>query len=201
MRAVAAMSLGLVLAGCALTSKADPVEIRFFSPEPVGASPTVRSSSSAPSAAPPGLRFGRITSASMLKRAIVYRRGPSELAAYDRLQWTEEPEQFARRAISRALFESRFKEVVAGAGPVLEVELVSFEEVRRGTARLGRVELRYLVRDHREVFVSSAIEVEREARGPEIDAVVAAIAEALVAAAERLAEETEAALAAPNRQP
>lgn len=188
-----------LLAGCALTSKAEPVEIRYFSPEPsASAAPASPSASApAPSAAPPGLRFGRVTSSAMLRRPIVFRRGPAELATYDDLQWTEDPEEYARRALQRALYTQRFHETVGGTGPVLEVELVAFEELRRGEARFGRVQLRYLVRDHRDVFKSATIDVERPASSAQIGAVVAALGAALEEACERLAVEVLAALPAP----
>ena len=68
----------------------------------------------------------------------------------------------------------------------LDVDVLSFEESRRAGRRFGRVVLGYQLRDDRRVIAHGTVEIERAA-GPRIEGVVAAIGDALDAAAAELA--------------
>jgi uncharacterized lipoprotein YmbA len=148
--------LFVVLAGCALTSKAAPLAPRYFSPE-------LREESSPHPAANAGLelRLGRIEAAAHLEQRLAYRSDESELGYYDSWRWTEPPEAYLERALVQQLFEQRgLVRVVSGPAPTLDVELSSFEELRSGAAR-ARVELRLSLRDERRSLLERTLRVEQ----------------------------------------
>ena len=164
-------------AGCALTSKAEPRELRYF---------TIEATSAAAPAGPAcgQLRLGRITAGTALERSIEHRISPVELVPYDTLRWSEPPVTYVRRAISRAVFSHGVEQAVAGTAPVLELEVVAFEETAQGG---GRVELRYELRDDRRVLARGVVGAERAARAAGIEATVVAIGDALAATSDELA--------------
>jgi uncharacterized lipoprotein YmbA len=173
--------LALFLSGCALTSKATPVDFRYFSPEAMNAHPAKRE-------AGPALRLGRITSSATLRTRIVHRDSEWELGTYETLRWTDNPEVYVRHALSRALFdETPLTPAVGGSAPAVDVEVSAFEEVRRGRARAGRVQLRWVLHDDRSTLGSGVITSEKDAAGDDIEHVVAAIASAMNDASGRVA--------------
>jgi ABC-type uncharacterized transport system auxiliary subunit len=179
----------VVLAGCALTrGPSPPREIRTFTPEPA------EHVEAAPRPAPTlHLRLGRISSAADLRLRILHRDSPIEVTPYETLRWTEEPEAYVRRALSRALFDDRpIEEIVSGAAPTLEVEVIGFEEITYRHA--GRVALRYELHDDRTTIARGTVAIERRARSANIEAIVEAIHGALDAATNELADRVEAAL-------
>src|SRR5262245_21860046 len=132
------LSLVAVLAGCALTSKSEPRELRYFAP------PTHVVAAHSQAAGGALLRLGRITSTSLLRVRIVHRNSAVEVSPYETLRWTDEPEAYVRRALGHALFDGHGLEQATDAlAPTLEVDVLAFEEVRNGPQRSGRVELRY----------------------------------------------------------
>lgn len=182
--------LSLVLAGCALTSRSPPRELRYFTPET-----GVRETARAPQAPRAQLRMGRVTASANLRYAIVHRESSVEVEPYETLRWTERPDVYVRRALDHALFDERpLAEVVSGAAPTLEVEVVAFEEIARGAQHAGRVALRYELRDDRAVIARGTVTAERPAGTPAIEAVVPAIHAAMIAASEELAGRIERAL-------
>jgi ABC-type uncharacterized transport system auxiliary subunit len=174
------------MAACALTSRSEPRELRSFTPE----------------LAPPGsfvgtacarIRLGRVFAGSSLRLAIQRRVSPVELQAYETLRWTELPDTYARRALVHALFARPLEQAVTGPAHVLDVEVVAFEEVASSTSRAGRVVLRYELRNARQVVARGEATVVRPASATAIEAVVAAIGDALSAASERVADQVVAA--------
>jgi cholesterol transport system auxiliary component len=182
----------IVLAACALTrGPTPPRPIRTFTPElPENIERAGRPASTM------RLRLGRISSAEDLRLRILHRDSPIEVTPYETLRWTEEPEDYVRRAVARALFEDRpIEEVVSGAAPTLEVEVIAFEEVTY--RRAGRVTLRYELHDDRTTIARGTITIERRAPGPNIEGIVRAIGSALDAASDELATRVAAALRGP----
>lgn len=173
MKTTLALSLALLLplSGCALTSKADPMAIRYFTPTWPDASRAPQTApsgaeASRPSASGPRLRIGRISASSHLRNRMVYRLSEAEVAVYEDLRWTEKPEEYVRRALTQALFEERsIVHAVAGGGPQLDVELLAFDEVHRKGGRVARVTLNYAVQDDLTVLGSESLTVEVEVRG------------------------------------
>jgi ABC-type uncharacterized transport system auxiliary subunit len=185
---VLAAAVALGFAGCALTSKSKPLEVRYFTPahaeapdgEPALAGP-------APGTAPAlELRLGRVDAASYLREKIAYRDSANEVGYYETLRWTEAPDAFVRRALGRALFQQHgLEEVVSGIAPQLEVELTAFEEVR-APKHVVRVEMTWKLRDHRNVLFQRTVRVEK----PVDDAAPGAIAAAMGVALDEAVETT-----------
>jgi hypothetical protein len=112
--------------------------------------------------------------------------------------WTEPPEQFVRRALDSELFETHaFRRVVAGVAPTLDVEVLSFEELRQGSPR-ARLSLLITLRDERHALLERTISVEvplvpaRE--GEEGPALAAAMSSALSRATKEIAQRVSAEL-------
>lgn len=174
------------LTGCALTTKSAPMVVRYFD-LPAAPASTVEPAPM-PAPAPVRLRLGRVTSSAHLRFRIVERTSAVELRAYDSLRWTDYPEVYVRRAVTRALFaDGELAQVVGGAVPTLDLEVVGFEQGRSPAGPIGRVELRYQLRDDRAVLAAGRIAIERPATARGFDGVIAAIGAALDAAADELA--------------
>lgn len=165
-RAFAALVAVTALAACALTNKSDPVIFRYFTPEGLDRgdpSPRVASVVAVGAAgAELQLRFGPVTAAVYLKERIAFRDSSFEVGYLEDARWTERPETFVRRALSRALFEKRgIQQIVSGPGPILEVELEAFDELRapRHAARLA---LTWSLADDEVVRAQERITIEKE---------------------------------------
>jgi len=146
---------------CALMGKGEALTPRYFSPD-VG-EPTLRLTNTAPNspAAASELRLDRVEASSHLEERIAYRPNEAELGYYDSFRWTEPPQAYLRRALERELFERRgLVHVVSGPAPTLDVELVSFEELRQGTPA-GRVELRFSLSDGRRMLLEQTVRVQQ----------------------------------------
>ncbi|HEY0993969.1 MAG TPA: ABC-type transport auxiliary lipoprotein family protein [Kofleriaceae bacterium] len=182
-----------VVAGCALAARSEPRELRSFAPEL--ASPA---SFAGPTCA--RIRLGRVVAGPSLRLAIQRRVSPVELQTYETLRWTESPDTYVRRAVVQALFARPLAQAVTGPAHVLDVEVVAFEEVVNPTGRAGRVMLRYELRSTQQVVARGEAAVVRPASATAIDAVVAAIGDALTAASGQLADEVVAAACAIKAQ-
>lgn len=188
---------------CALLSKSELVEVRYFSPEradskPVAESQWVEPRKSAPDG-PLEVRLGRVSSGSNLRERIAYRNATFELGYYEDLRWVEHPETFVRRELGRALFEVRgLRRVLTGAAPTLEVEVTAFDDLRLNTARAARVQLKIILYEDNGVIFENTLTVDRPVAGekPKIEDVVAAMAIALDSASEQVALRVEKALVA-----
>lgn len=188
--------LGLVLAtsGCALTSKADLVEIRYFSPEVSKPKLTNADAAVAPSAPAPNnaveVRLGRVSSGPNLRERIAFRDDAYELGYYEDKRWTERPETFVRRELGRSLYEEHgFRRVLAGMAPTVEVEVIAFDDMRLQTGRAARVQLKVIVFEGSGVLYEDTVTVDRPVSGdkPKIEDVVAAMSGALDVACEQIA--------------
>ncbi len=169
--------------GCALTSKAEVVSPRYFSPEPVTSTPSPKATDSLE------LRLGQVSAASHLDERIAYRVGGAEMGFYEDQRWTENPEAYLRRALERDLFEERgLSRIVSGGAPILDIELTAFEELRGQPAR-ARVTVAFSLRDDRRSFVERTLDLKRPVvQRPDADA------------AQRLAETLSSALAEAVRE-
>jgi ABC-type uncharacterized transport system auxiliary subunit len=182
----------IFLASCALTSKAAPRELRYFTVE------TAQPASRMFEQPKVRVRLGRIAPGAHLRAAIVHRDSAIEETPYETLRWTEMPDAYVRRALVRELFEQRpLDQAIGGDAPALEIELVAFEEVVSGAKHAGRVELRYQLHDEHRVIARGTIVVERDASGPGIEVVVPAIAGALADATAQVADRVVTALCPP----
>lgn len=195
-----------LLAGCALLSKSEPLELRYF--EAVEARPTSGPAAPAPPPSAGGeqsqrLRLGSVKAARHLDMRIATRRGAYELGYHEKLRWTERPEEYVRRALLHDLYDQAgFTRVVSGPAPTLEVELIAFEECEQGGRRRGRVELQTVLHDERVQLDQETIRVETEvdaAQGDSAEALVAALGQALGQASRRVTERTRVVLAEASR--
>jgi cholesterol transport system auxiliary component len=142
------------LTGCALLGKSEPSVPHYFTPELDGSPAVPR--------APPGLqlRLGRVEGWSHLRERMVARSAAGELSYSDDRRWTERPEVYLRRALSRALFEERgLVEALSGRAITLEVELIAFEEVER--PHVVRMQARLALRDDRLILFQETVTVEQ----------------------------------------
>jgi cholesterol transport system auxiliary component len=188
--------------GCALTSKAEVVQIRYFSPEQVKPRLTGAGASSAPAAPAPNdaleVRLGRVSSGPNLRERIAFRDAAYELGYYEAWRWTERPETFVRRELGRTLFEEHgLHRVFGGAAPTLDVEVIAFDDLRLKPGRAARVQLKAILGADDGVIWEDTITVDRpvSADKPEIEDVVGAMAIALDAASEEVTNKVQSALA------
>lgn len=192
MRATLLSFLGaMALTGCALLGKSEPLVPRYFTPEYDG------DAAAAPVRSDLQLRLGRVEGWSHLRERMVSRNSREFFYAEDR-RWTERPEIYLRRALSRALFEERgVVEALSGRAITLEVELIAFEELQ--PSRTARMQARMVLRDDRICLLQETITVEQPvAEGVEADrarAVVDALSQALHAGVTRIADHVVAKLA------
>jgi len=179
------MTLGrlavLALAGCALTSKSPPLDVHYYTPDisPISQAYAMPSQTK--------IRLGRVSAGSHLRARIAYRTSPTEIEFYETRRWTESPDAYARRALEQVLAD-RGVLVTGGKALELEVEVVTFEEVREPRP-LARVGLRYKLIEDRVVVREGTVETERPA-GATFDSFVVAIGKALEDASVQIASES-----------
>jgi cholesterol transport system auxiliary component len=182
------LSALFALGGCALLSKSAPITPRYFTPDlsrsPEQVKPAPQSDQK--------LRIGSIKAGPHLRERMAYRTSEQEVAYYNERRWTERPEAYLRRALSRSLFEEYgFARAISGASHTLDAELVAFEEIQT-TDHVVRVEVIIDVYDmagsHLQRTVVSQIKVEGKKDDPE--AAVRAFATALRAVVSEIAETT-----------
>lgn len=178
-RAASMVTLLAMGAGCALTSKADSVVLRYFTPERM----TARTATPPP---PQGadsrnlqLRLGRVQAASYLRDKIAFRDSDYEVGYYEDWRWTEKPESYVRRAAGRALFEDqRIRQVISGPAPTLEVVVNAFEELRV-PRHVARVEVTWSLRDDQSVLMQRTVMVEHAIENGKPEAQASAVANAM----------------------
>lgn len=190
MKALVLGVLALALGGCALFSKNDVPTRRYFSPDLASAR-----TASVPRANGE-LRLGRVTAAASIAERIMYRTSDHEVGFYDDRLWTEKPDAYLRRALSRVLFEEQgLHSVMRGAGPTLDVELLRFEEVM-APQHVGRVKVAFALSDERVVSLQQTFLVDRPIADASPEAVAQAMGEALRDAVDAIAGHVTADLAA-----
>jgi cholesterol transport system auxiliary component len=200
-RVIAVGALSMPLLGCALFTKSDPVVLRYFTPEAIGARPDRPGAAraTAPRKTSLELRMGRINAASYVKDRIAFRDKSYEIGYYEKLRWTEKPEAYLRRALARALFEEQgVHQIISGPGTTMDVDLDAFEELR-SPRHAARMQVTWALRDDQRVQFQETFVIERPLTpdgpsGPE--AIAAAMAQAFDASVERVVAGVMAALSA-----
>jgi len=155
MRATLLLLIGTVaLSGCALLGKNEPVVPRYFTPEYDGDAP------GAPIRSDLQLRLGRVEGWSHVRERMAARNSARELFYYEDRLWSERPEIYLRRALSRTLFEERgVIASLSGRAVTLDVELISFEEVEQ--PHRARMQALLVLRDDRIGLLEETITVEQ----------------------------------------
>jgi len=187
----ALVSVVMAFSGCALLSKGELGTRRFYSLDEVGSLERAKVDATGAE-----LRLGRVTAGACGSELMMVRQSPFEIVFDDERRWSERPEVSLRRALSRELFEKLgLRSVVRGGGPVLEVELLDFEEVR-GPPHVGRVTVAWSLSDERVVSMQQTLRVERAIvpSAREGDAVAEAIGAAMREAVEAMGERVRAEL-------
>ena len=180
------------LSGCALLGKNDPMVPRYFTPEYDG------DARAGPARGDLHLRLGRVEGWSHLRERMASRHSAQELSFYEDRLWSERPEIYLRRALSRELFEERgVVQSLSGRGVTLDVELIAFEEIEQ--PHLARLQVQVVLRDDRVGLLEETITIEQPiAKGGEADparAAVDALSQALHAGVTRIADRVVAKLA------
>jgi ABC-type uncharacterized transport system auxiliary subunit len=151
-----AMLLGCTLQSCALFSKGEVTTRRYYSVE-------------LPLLHPPdadrrpdlALRVSKVSANRILSERIMFRASANEVGFYDDRVWTERPEAYLTRGLSRVLFEARgVRSIVGGPGPTLEVELLRFEEIKE-PSHVARVRLAFALSDERTVSLQKTVSIDR----------------------------------------
>jgi cholesterol transport system auxiliary component len=181
----------VALSGCALLGKNDPLVPRYFTPEFEGDAPRalVRSDLQ--------LRLGRVEGWSHVRERMAARNSARELFYYEDRRWTERPEIYLRRALSRTLFEERgVVASLSGRAVTLDVELIAFEEIEQ--PHKARMQALLVLRDDRIGLLEETITVEQPvAKTEQADqarAVVDALSQALQAGVIHIADRVVAKL-------
>jgi ABC-type uncharacterized transport system auxiliary subunit len=189
--ALIAAGLSLALAaGCALTERSVPVEITYYTPENVHAARLT----SGDLASGPLLRLGRVSGDTSLGQRIVFADGTYRVRYYDDRRWTERPTIYVRRALSRALFEGGgFRRALEADAPTLDVEVLSFEELKTPARHAAHVSLRVVLSTDR-VLLEDTVAVSEPVARESFDDVVGALARALDEASEEVARRVRAAV-------
>lgn len=186
-----ALALSCAAAGCALTSRSEPMRVRYYTLDTAPGKPPP-----GPSHSPVELRLGRIEASDYLNEQIAIRNGRHELEFYDDLRWSEKPAQYLRRALTRALFQERgVTRAYSGMAPTLDVELTEFEELRDAQPKV-RLSALVTLHDERRSQLEETITVERPLQGASAStsggaeataaALSAAMGEAVAGLAERV---------------
>ena len=176
------------LPGCALLSKTAPLDARYFSPDVETPPPGPQNQATGA----PRLRLGQVQSGGHLRERMVYRSSDEEVGYYDDRRWTERPEAYLRRALSRSLFEVHgITRVVSGAAPTLDAELVAFEEIKSDQHKV-RVQVVMRLDDATMGSTQRTITVERDVAGTDDEdpqPVVQALSRALADAVAQISDE------------
>lgn len=187
-RLIALVGLLCALEACSFFGKVPPMHPRFFEPEPAVLSRTRAHQHGGG----PALRLGQVVGSSFLRERIAYHLSEHELGIYDERRWTERPEDYFRRALTRSLFQERgLTNVTSGVAPVLDVELIDFSEL---TGPVHAVRVRALVRlvDQRAVRLERSFSVEQPvAKGDDFALVASAMAQALERSVTQIADDVE----------
>jgi cholesterol transport system auxiliary component len=147
------------ISACALLSKAEIVEPRYFSPERTNVS---SSRASSPETTRLELRVGRVLAGPNLRERIAYQDAQFERGYYEEFRWAERPEVYVRRALGRALFEEHgFVRVLGGAAPTLDVEVIAFDELRSTRGQAVRVQLKIMLSQDNVVVLEETLTEER----------------------------------------
>ena len=178
-----------LVAGCALLGKGKPLSLRYFDLDADSASAQVTS------AGAQRLRLGRVSAARHIDRRFIERTSTHEIRYHDAWRWTDQPDTFLTRALSRDLFErAGLVQAFSGAAPTLDVELTALEQ--RSEKRAYAAVFASL-HDDREQLWRKSFEVETEiGSGDEAEAQADALGKALAKLCAEITQKTVSALSA-----
>jgi uncharacterized lipoprotein YmbA len=183
------VTLLALCAGCALLGKGKPLALRYFD---LQSDDGYRSSTSTNGAR---LKLGEVRAARHIDRRFASRESAHELSYHDAWRFSDQPEAFLERALSRNLFErAAITRVVSGGGSTLEVELTAFEQ----SPDDDKVQVTALARMHDDrvqLWQRTFTAEQKVEAGDEAEALAAALSRALAQVAVQITEQTVQALA------
>jgi ABC-type uncharacterized transport system auxiliary subunit len=175
--------------GCALLGKGKPLARRYFDLQSDdGYRP-------APQANGARLKLGEVRAARHIDRRFASRESAHELSYHDAWRFSDQPEAFLERALSRNLFErAAITRVVSGAGSTLEVELTAFEQ-SPDDEKVQVTALARLHDDRVQLWQRTFAAEQKVEAGDEAEVLAAALSQALAQVAAQITEQTLQALA------
>jgi ABC-type uncharacterized transport system auxiliary subunit len=193
----------LCASSCALTNKADPLNLRYFAPF----GPELENGADQPAAGtaePTVVRIDRVDAAAHLTEAVAYRKSETEVAYYEDLRWTETPNVYLERAVGQALFGDGTLRRGLNAGTYsVEAVLEAFEELKYEQPRVRMVTRVWVANDSvvlRERRFSIEQAIAKDASRPAQAAVAVAFTRAIARTAELIRSEVHSVTAmAPPR--
>lgn len=167
--------------GCALTSRGATLDVRWYTPEQARESLAV---AELQGGCP--LRLGRVTSGADLGTRIAFGDGGYRVGYHEDRRWTERPDHYVQRALERTLFEGGgFRS--STRGPMLDVELLDFKEVKGPTVHAAQVAVRVVLTRDTDQFARTIV-ISRPVAGDRFDDFVAAMSSALQETADEVAK-------------
>ena len=177
------------MGGCALTSKSEPLQVRYFDPERrrdvdhLGQDRSCRVSSRSAGSAP----------APISGRRLRFELRPTRSATTRRFAGPRGPTTTFGAGSSATLFDDYgCRRSVSGSGPTLDLELTAFEEERRTPQPAARVAVRFVLSDEHTVLHEETIDLTRPLvpgnASDLLDRLVRAISETLVDAVNQVAQ-------------
>ncbi|MEY4576271.1 MAG: hypothetical protein RL701_974 [Pseudomonadota bacterium] len=207
-RYLSTLALCLGLTGCALVSRGDTIQVRYYTLEPAEGPAIASETRSAPVRMDTSdkpleleLRLGRVDASEALNQQIAVRTGENEITYQEEERWTERPAQYVRRGLERELFQKhQVTRVYSGAAATLDVELVDLEIIYDAAPK-ARVRLLAHLHDHQRGLCNETSAIDAPITLPsdssKATAVsVTALSNAMQAALKRLSEHVVQCLAA-----
>lgn len=186
------------LGACALVSRGETLNIRYYTLDDRGAGHAT------PSRSELALRLGRVDASGGLGEQIAVRTGAYEISYREDQRWTERPAQFVRRELERALFRERgLTRSYSGHTPQLEVELIELELVESGEQAQARVRMTAQIRDDKRSLCQDNFEAQLPISGEareDMEQSVAALSSALHRTVEQVATRAVECLSAAAEQ-
>lgn len=180
-------ALAASASGCALLTRGPTVDVRWYTPELSAATKPAAGVAEAQKGC--AVRLGRVAAGSAIGLRIAHGDGLFEVGYYDGRRWTDRPEQYVRRAVSRALFEDAGCErAVGGLAPTLDVEVFEFQEVKAPTDHAALLAMRVVLANDR-VLLDRTIRVSKPVTDDSFEAFVASMAQALDAGAREVGDD------------
>ncbi len=186
------------LTGCAALTKSDLPARRYFTPE----AQAVQSPAAATRAPGARLHLAPVSAWSHLHERMVVRTAAHEITFSETRRWTERPDVYLRRALSRALFDERgLSSAGVASWPSLRVELAAFEELEQ--PRRALFQARFVLSDESGVRLEETVILEQPvesatALDPAI-AIADALSKVLALGAEQIADKVTAKLPPPPK--
>ncbi|HEX6241043.1 MAG TPA: ABC-type transport auxiliary lipoprotein family protein, partial [Polyangiales bacterium] len=149
------------------------------------------------------LRLGRVSAARHIDRRFIERTGAHEIRYHDEWRWTDQPDTFLTRALSRDLFErAGLVQAFSGAAPTLDVELTALEQRSAGGGKRAYASVLAALHDDREQLWRKSFEIETGVgSGDQAEALADAMGKTLAQLCAQITQQTVGTLNASSPAP